>query len=230
MTDTELNKIVKLCYNQFLVKTYDFHGLLLRPVLYDGRNGYEIFWEVENKNDLSCSETTVTDFVHDLIREFSKFVSTRDNNVYRDYWKRFCKISTDIFQKGKVYISDSDRNDLIKSLSKISELNYNGVHCDIDFYNVSFENTSGEEFYIGYKVVLTNMSIDGELVDDFSNEYKAGIHEMMYNSDFESYQFELMLPFTNKIISNPLLFDNTYMYIMNDFIIKDKKGKTFLLH
>jgi len=227
MTDNELNKIVKLCYNQFLEKTYDFHGITLRPVLYDGRNGYEIFWEVENKNDLSCSETTVADFVHDLISEFSKFVSTRDNNVYRDYWRRLCKISTDIFPKGNVYISDSDREELIKSLTNISELNFRGVHCDIDFYNVNFENSSGEDFYIGYDVALSNMSVAGELVDDFSDEYKEGIHDLMYNSDFENYEFELMLPFTNKIISNPLLFDNTYMYITNDFIIKDKKGKTF---
>jgi hypothetical protein len=227
MTDSELNKIVKLCYNQFLEKTYDFHGITLRPVLYDGRNGYEIFWEIENKNNLSCSETTVTDFVHDLIREFSKFVSTRDNNVYRDYWKRFCKIQTDIFPRGNVYISDSDREELIKSLTNISELNFRGVHCDIDFYNVNFENSSGEDFYIGYDVVLSNMSVVGELVDDFSDEYKEGIHEMMYHDDFPDYQFDLMLPFTNKIIRNPLLFDNTYMYITNDFIIKDKKGKTF---
>jgi hypothetical protein len=227
MTDSELDKIIKLCYNQFLEKTYDFHGLTLRPVLYDGRNGYEIFWEVENKNNLSCSETTVTDFVHDLIREFSKFVSTRDNNVYRDYWKRFCKIQTDIFPKGNVYISDSDREELIKSLTNISELNFRGVHCDIDFYNVNFDNSFGEDFYIGYEVALSNMSILGKEVDDFSDEYKEGIHEMMYHDDFTYYQFDLMLPFTNKIIRNPLLFDNTYMYITNDFIIKDKKGKTF---
>ena len=227
MTDSELNKIVKLCYNQFLEKTYDFHGLTLRPVLYDGRNGYEIFWEIENKNNLSCSETTVADFVHDLIREFSKFVSTRDNNVYRDYWKRFCKIQTDIFPKGNVYISDSDREELIKSLTNISELNFRSVHCDIDFYNVNFENSSGEDFFISYDVFLSNMSVAGELVDNFSNEYKEGIHEMMYHDDFYDYQFDLMLPFTSKIIRNPLLFDNTYMYITNDFIIKDKKGKTF---
>ena len=227
MTDSEVNKIVKLCYNQFLEKTYNFHGLTLRPVLYDGRNGYEIFWEVENKNNLSCSETVVTDFVHDLINEFSKFVSNRENNLYRDYWKRFCKISTDIFPKGNVYISDSDREELIKSLTNISELNFRGVHCDIDFYNVNFDNSSGEDFYIGYEVVLSNMSVLGEEVDDFSDEYKEGIHDLMYHDDFIDYQFDLMLPFTNKIIRNPLLFDNTYMYITNDFIIKDKKGKTF---
>jgi hypothetical protein len=227
MTDSELNKIVKICYNQFLEKTYDFHGITLRPVLYDGRNGYEIFWEVENKNNLSCSETTVTDFVHDLIMEFSKFVSNRENNVYRDYWKRLCKISTDIFPKNKVYINDSDREELIKSLTKISELTFRGVHCDIDFYNVNFENSSGEDFYIGYDVVLSNMSVAGELVDNFSDEYKKGIHEMMYHDDFTDYQFDLMLPFTSKIIRNPLLFDNTYMYITNDFIIKDNKGETF---
>jgi hypothetical protein len=227
MTESEINKIVKLCYNQFLEKTYDFHGITLRPVLYDGRNGYEIFWEIENKNNLSCNETVVADFVHNLISEFSKFVSTRDNNVYRDYWKRFCKIQTDIFPRGNVYISDSDREELIKSLTNISELNFRGVHCDIDFYNVNFENSSGEDFYIGYDVVLSNMSILGKEVDDFSDEYKEGIHEMMYHDDFIDYQFDLMLPFTSKIIRNPLLFDNTYMYITNDFIIKDKKGKTF---
>ena len=71
------------------------------------------------------------------------------------------------------------------------------------------------------------MSVAGELVDDFSDEYKEGIHEIMYHDDFTDYQFDLMLPFTSKIIRNPLLFDNDYMYITNDFIIKDKKGKTF---
>jgi len=227
MTESEINKIVKLCYNQFLEKTYDFHGITLIPVLYDGRNGYEIFWEIKNKNNLSCNETVVADFVHDLISEFSKFVSTRDNNVYRDYWKRFCKIQTDIFPRGNVYISDSDREELIKSLTNISELNFRGVHCDIDFYNVNFENSSGEDFYIGYDVVLSNMSVAGELVDNFSDEYKEGIHDLMYHDDFTDYQFDLMLPFTSKIIRNPLLFDNDYMYITNDFIIKDKRGKTF---
>lgn len=217
MIESELNKIVKLCYNQFLEKTYDFHGLLLRPVLYDGRYGYEIFWEVENKNDLSCNETTVTDFIHDLIIEFSKLVSNRENNVYRDYWKRFCKISTDIFPRNRVYINDSDREEFIKSLTKITEINYRGVHCDIDFYNVSFGNTSGEDFYIGYDVVFTNMTIDGKHIDDFSDEYNKGLEDLMYHDDFIDYQFDLMLPFTNKIISNPLLFDNMYMYISNDF-------------
>ena len=232
MTDIEVNKIVKLCYNQFLEKTYNFNGLTLRPVLYDGRNGYEIFWEVENKNNLSCNETVVADFVHDTIKEFSLLVSNRENNVYRDYWKRLCKISTGIFPKGGMYINGNDRKKLNDILFNISEIDYESFRCNIDFMGFTIDGSGGEDIYFNYKCLMTNVVYKGEELVDFSDEYKSALCKLFYSDYyidyFQDYQFDLMVPFTREIVNNPLLFDNTYMYFTNDFETKDEKGKSIL--
>ena len=226
MNDNEINKIVKLCYNNFLEKSYDFYGLTLKPVLYDGRNGYEIFWEVENKKNLSCNETIVADFIHDTIREFSLLVSNRENNIYRDYWKRFCKLQTDIFPRGGVYINGNDRKKLNDILYNISEINYKQFHCDIDFVDFTIDTSGGEDIYIGYDCIMSNVVYRGEELEDFSDEYVAAICELFYNDRFHDYQFDLMVPFTRVLVNNPMLFDSTYMYFTNDFATKDEHGKT----
>jgi hypothetical protein len=228
MNDNEVNKIVKLCYNQFLEKTYDFHGLRLRPVLYDGRNGYEIFWEVENKNNLSCNETVVADFIHDIISEFSLLVSSRENNIYRDYWKRLCKTSTDIFPIEGMYINGNDRKKLNDILFNISEIDYESFRCNIDFMGFTIDGSGGEDIHFNYKCIMTNVVYKNKEFEDFSDEYKAALCDLYYYDDFQDYQFDLMLPFTREIVINPLLFNNTYMYLTNNFETKDKKGKSLI--
>ena len=226
MNDNDVNKIIKLCYTDFLEKSYDFHGLTLKPVLYNGKNGYEIFWELENKKNLSCNETIVTDFVHDIIRDFSILVSNSEYNLYKHNWKRLCKLQTDIFPKWGMYINGNDRKKLNDILYNISEINYNKFHCDIDFMDFNIDTSGGEDVYIGYNCVMSNVIYKGEELEDFSDEYVAAICELYYNDSFQDYQFDLMVPFTREIVNNPLLFDNTYMYFTNDFATKDEHGKT----
>ncbi len=226
MNDNEVNKIIKLCYNQFLEKSYDFHGLFLRPVLYDGRNGYEIFWELENKKNLSCNETVVVDYIHDIINEFSTLVSNSEYNLYKHNWKRLCKLQTDIFPRWGMYINGNDRKKLNDILYNISEINYNKFHCDIDFMDFTIDTSGGEDVYIGYNCVMSNVIYKGEELEDFSDEYVSAICELYYNDSFQDYQFDLMVPFTREIVNNSLLFDNTYMYFTNDFATKDEHGKT----
>ena len=226
MDDNEINKIVKLFYNQFLDKSYDFHGLTLKPVLYDGRQGYEVFWELENKNNLSCNETVVVDYIHELASDFTKLVSNRENNMYRDYWKRLCKLQTDIFSKYGTYINRADRKKLNTILYNISEINFKKFHCDIEFTDFYIDAGGGEDIYFGYNCVMTNLSYAGNEVEDFSDEYSGIFCNLFYDDDFIDYQDDLMRPFIREIINNPLLFDNTYMYYTNDFIAKDLDGKT----
>jgi hypothetical protein len=228
MNDNEINKIIKICYNQFLEKSYDFNGLTLKPVLYDGRNGYEIFWELENKKNLSCNETIVVDYIHDIINEFSTLVSNSEYNLYRHNWKRLCKLQTDIFPKWGMYINGNDRRKLNDILFNISEINYKQFHCDIDFVDFTIDTSGGEDIYIGYDCIMSNVVYRGEELEDLSDEYVAAICELYYNDSFQDYQFDLMVPFTRELVNNPLLFDNTYMYFTNSFDTKDGNGKSIL--
>ena len=221
MTDIEINKIIKLCYNQFLEKTYDFHGLRLRPVLYDGRYGYEIFWEVENKNNLSCNETVVVDYIHDIINDFSKLISDQTNDIYKNYWKRLCMLQTDIFPRSGMYINGKDRKKLNDVLFNISEIKYKSFRCNIDFMDFTINGSGGEDVYIAYNCVMTNVIYKGEELEDFSDKYVSAICGLFYDDYFLDYQFDLMRPFTREILNNPLLFDNTYMFFTNDFDAKD---------
>lgn len=226
MTDIEINKIIKLCYAQFLEKSYDFHGLTLRPVLYNDKNNYKIFWEVENKKNISCNEIVVADFVHDIIKEFLLLVSNRENNIYRDYWKRLCKLQTDVFPRGGMYINGKYRKKLNDILFNISEIDYKKFRCDIDFMDFIIDGSGGEDMYIRYNCVMSNVVYKGEELVDFSDEYETAICELFYDESFQDYQYDLMRPFTREIVNNPILFDNTYMYFTNDFDTKDEYGKS----
>jgi hypothetical protein len=228
MNDNEVNKIVKLCYNQFLEKTYDFHGLRLRPVLYNGRNGYEIFWEVENKNNLSCNETVVADYIHDIIIDFSKLISDQKNDIYKNHWKRLCSLETDTFPKGGIYINGKDRKKLNDILFNISKINYDKFRCDIDFMDFTIDGSGGEDIYFNYKCIMTNVVYKDKELEDFSDEYNVALCDLYYSDYFQDYQFDLMMPFTGVIVNNPLLFDNTYMYLTNNFDTKDEKGQSIL--
>lgn len=226
MTESEINKIVKLCYNQFLDESYDLHGITLTPHIFDGRNGNEIFWTYENNKDLSFNRTIIVDYIHEMIMEFSKLVSNRENNVYRDYWKRFCNLKNVDTPRGRVYLNRDDKKKLDGILYNISEINYKKFHSDIDFLGFNLDATASEDFYIGYDCILTNVFYNGDEVEDFSSEYKYLICDLFNNDNFRDYQDDLMLPFTREIVTNPLLFDNEYMYYTNDFAVKDEYGKT----
>lgn len=147
MTEEQISKIVKLCYNQYLDKSYDLHGVILKPHIFDGYYGNELFWTFENNKDLSLNETILVDYIHEIIMEFSKLVSSKENNVYRDYWKRFCKLKGD-FPRGRVYLNRDDRKKLDGILYNISEINYKKFHSDIDFLGFNLDEQGVKIFIL----------------------------------------------------------------------------------
>jgi len=110
----------------------------------------------------------------------------------------------------------------------ISEINYKQFHCDIDFMDFTIDTSGGEDIYIGYDCIMSNVVYRGEELEDLSDKYVAAICELYYNDSFQDYQFDLMVPFTREIVNNLLLFDNTYMYFTNSFDTKDDNGKSIL--
>jgi hypothetical protein len=127
-----------------------------------------------------------------------------------------------------MYINGNDRKKLNDILFNISEIDYESFRCNIDFMGFTIDGSGGEDVYFNYKCLMTNVVYKGKELEDFSDEYKSALCKLYYGDNFQDYQFDFMLPFTREIVINPLLFNNTYMYLTNNFETKDKKGKSLI--
>jgi len=219
------DKILDIYYNQYLNSEYDFHGIKIIPK----RSDDYIFWVVKNPNNLSFSRVILNDFVHGELVDFSKFVSSKDNReIYSKYWKRTTDLEMDIEpNKSNVFLNEKDQNELKKVLKSINKFNFDGLTSNIEFLDFSIDNSYGEEISVLFRVKFSNIIYNGEKIKDDDNEKLEGaIKEIFYYDEVLDYQYMLLQPFTNKIMSNPLLYDD-YMYFLYDFKFFDSKGDVY---
>jgi len=219
------DKILDIYYNQYLNSEYDFHGIKMIPK----RSDDYIFWIVKNPNKLSFSRVILNDFVHNELIDFSKFVSSKDSReIYSKYWKRTTDLEMDIKpNKSNVFLNEKDKNELKKVLNSINKFNFAGLTSNIEFLDFSFDHSYGEEISVLFRVKFSNIIYNGEKIkDDDNQKLEEVIKEIFYNDNILDYQYELLQPFTNKIISNPLLCDD-YMYFLYDFKFFDSKGNVY---
>ena len=77
------------------------------------------------------------------------------------------------------------------------------------------------------RVKFSNIIYNGEKIkDDDDEKLEGAIKEIFYYDEVLDYQYMLLQPFTNKIMSNPLLYDD-YMYFSYDFKFFDSKGNVY---
>jgi len=62
------------------------------------------------------------------------------------------------------------------------------------------------------------------------SEIKESIGDVFREDDFFDYQNNLMLPFWEPIVNNPLLFELRETYYNNDFIPYDKNGNKIKIY
>jgi len=219
MTKEEVKKIIGIYYNSFLKPVYDFHGIILKPVKVG--DDY-VFWSLENPKDLSYSIPVIREFVTEELMEFSKFIGI--DSLFYDIRSKVCDIEE---KKSQVnfndrYINKTDYLKLKNSIKKINKINFNEISCDIiidDFILGGLD----EEYFVDYDVRFINVYSGNKLVMDLESSNKI-VNDMLGDDYFQDYEYELFEHFNSIIYSNPLLWDNMHMYIVNSISPYDRRG------
>ena len=226
--------IIKIYYETFLEEEYDFNGIILTPHL--NREEDRIDWEVDNPQKLSVSKSIIIDYVHDLFFDFCKYIGSgpKGQRAIYDYLQRAATnlSPTFTFPRGNVFLNQKDKIKLLLILTSIKQIVYtikggNKYIFGIEIDDFSLDNTYAEDFYCGFKVKFLSGTKNGEEIKD--SEIKESIGDVFREDDFFDYQNNLMLPFWEPIVNNPLLFNLRVTYYSNDFIPYDKDGYKMII-
>ena len=227
-------KIIKIYYETFLEEEYDFNGIILTPHL--NREEDRIDWEVENPQKVSVSKSRILDYIHDMFFEFCKYVGSgpKGQKAIYDYLQRKATniASLFTFPGGNVFLNQKDKIKLLLILNNIKQIVYtirggNKYIFEIEIYDFSLDNSFAEDFYCAFKVKFLSGTKNGEEIKD--SEIKESIGDVFREDDFFDYQNNLMLPFWEPIVNNPLLFNLRVTYYSNDFIPYDKDGYKMII-
>lgn len=226
--------IIKIYYETFLEEEYDFNGIILTPHL--NREDGRIDWEVDNPQKVSVSKSRIIDYVHDLFFDFCKYVGSgpKGQRAIYDYLQRSATnvVSTFTFPGGNVFLNQKDKIKLLLILTGIKQIVYtkregNKYIFNIEIYDFSFDNSFSDDFYCAFKVKFLSGTKNGEEIKD--SEMKECIGDVFREDDFLNYQDNLMSPFWEPIVNNPLLFDFKITYYTNDFLAYDEKGYRIII-
>ncbi len=228
-------KIIKIYYETFLEEEYDFNGIILTPHL--NREEDRIDWEVDNPKKVSVSKSRIIDYVHDLFYDFCQYVGSgpKGQRAIYDYLQRSATNlhPTFTFPRGNVFLNQKDKIKLLLILTSIKQIVFtvrggNKYIFNIEIDDFSLDNSYSEEFNCGFKVKFLSGTKNGEEIKD--SEMKESIGDVFSEDDFIDYQNNLMSPFWEPIVNNPLLFELRETYYNNDFIPYDKNGNKIKIY
>lgn len=228
-------KIIKIYYETFLEEEYDFNGIILTPHL--NREEDRIDWEVDNPQKVSVSKSRIIDYVHDLFYDFCQYVGSgpKGQRAIYDYLQRSATNlhPTFTFPRGNVFLNQKDKIKLLLILNNIKQIVFtvrggNKYIFNIEIDDFSLDNSYSEEFNCGFKVKFLSGTKNGKEIKD--SEMKECISDVFSEDDFIDYQNNLMSPFWEPIVNNPLLFELRETYYNNDFIPYDKNGNKIKIY
>jgi len=226
--------IIKIYYETFLEEEYDFNGIILTPHL--NREEDRIDWEVDNPQKVSVSKSRIIDYVHDLFFDFCKYIGSgpKGQRAIYDYLQRKATNIASIFTfpNGNVFLNQKDKIKLLLILNNIKQIVFtitggNKYIFEIKIYDFSLDNSFSEDFYCGFKVKFLSGTKNGEKIMD--SEMSECIGDVFREDDFIYYQDNLMSPFWEPIVNNPLLFELRETYYSNDFLSYDKNGNKIVI-
>ncbi len=168
--------------------------------------------------------------------EFCKYVGSgpKGQKAIYDYLQRKATniASLFTFPGGNVFLNQKDKIKLLLILNNIKQIVYtirggNKYIFEIEIYDFSLDNSFAEDFYCAFKVKFLSGTKNGEEIKD--SEIYASVGDVFKEDGFIDYQDNLMLPFWEPIVNNPLLFNLRVTYYTNDFIPYDRNGKRIII-
>lgn len=212
-------KLVQIFHKQLMKKdSLNFNGIILKPKLI---NDNYIQFDMDNPNDLSYSETAITNYVNGLFNEFIKLF---DLNRFKIKFK-----SDDKFQINtpkKFYINKIDYNNISERIVNVKNFRFRFFRTKVDLigdvkFNEFWINLFGEELNLTVNAKLTNFKLENaEGVEEISNDELQDFLEDGSNGDryIDYIQDDLYGDALTYIWTHPTLYNQDNMSLNFDLV------------
>ena len=205
----------------------NFHGILITPVF----DGEKITFDFENPNNISFNKSIIGDYFYDECDMFGKLFGIDEGDLYRYY----VKIQhTD--NGNRIFLNDSDKQELTNITKKYD----NKFIVNTSRYDVSLSAdvsvvgdvhlSSYEPESIRIEVELKFENLTNPKKPSYDLNKNISVLRGWFYDDYHNYDeitdtlFHRSYDF---ITSNPLLYDDEYMYIGTSVtpIVYDEEGE-----
>jgi len=204
----------------------NFHGILITPVF----DGELTVFGFDNPNNVSFNKSCIRNYFFDECDMFGKILGIEENDMYTKY------INSKSFRDNQIFLNDSDKETLTnitkKHLKKfvlnssrydvtlsadisvvgdvhLSSYDSESVGLDVDLKFENLKNPNKPSYDLNRNISV----LSGWLYDDYKN-YDDITHDLFRDT-------------LNLIMDNPLLFDNSYMYVTANLapIVYNEEGE-----
>lgn len=214
---------IKFYLTKYLKPKYNFHGVYLYPdpELESGT----LWWDIENPNNLSYSIDCLRGYVWDIFDDYCKLTDS-SNTLFRENHIKMARFTV---PDNHYYLNREDVKELTNRMYSINKIDFKGFYADIqcDWFTIRPQ----EDFYIeiGMRFMKCIDKKTGHVYTQDELGHNGGVLNKVFEDDnfVNDYEYTLFNPMNSYIIGNPLLFDNSYMYITNSINPLDKNGKVF---
>jgi hypothetical protein len=202
----------------------NFHGIIITPI-FDGE--YTSF-KIDNPNDLSYNKTIVGNHFYDQCDMFGKIVGIGEHTLYDSYIKLQYKD-----YGNRVFLNDDDTQTLVKLTSEPKKLIINSsrydayLESDITVEHVYLDSFGPESVGLNIEIEfknLTNPKNPNYSLNKNINVLRNWLYDEYRN--YDDITNDMFKDAHDFIIDNPLLLDDSYMYINTNIspIVYDEEG------
>jgi hypothetical protein len=205
----------------------NFHGILITPVF----DGEKITFDFENPNNTSFNKSIIGNYFYDECDMFSKLFGIDESDLYRNY----VRIQhTD--NGNRIFLNDSDKQELTNITKKydnkfiVNTSRYDvSLSADVSVVgDVHLSSYEPESIRIEVKLKFENLTNPKNPSYDLNRN--ISVLRGWFYDDYHNYDVitdTLFHRSYNFVTSNPLLYDDEYMYIGTSVtpIVYDEEGE-----
>jgi len=204
----------------------NFHGILITPV-FDG--DFTVFG-FDNPNNVSFNKSCIRGYFFDECDMFGKILGIEDNDIYTKY------INSKSFRDNGIFLNDSDK----QTLTNITKKHSKKFIINSSRYDVSLSadiSVVGDVHLYSYDSESINLNFDLKF-ENLTNPKKPSydlnrnisVLRGWFYDDYHNYDEvtdDLFRHSHDFIMNNPLLYDNSYMYLSTNIapIVNDEEGE-----
>jgi hypothetical protein len=204
----------------------NFHGIIITPI-FDGE--YTTF-DFENPNNISFNKSIIGNYFYDECDMFGKLFGINEYDLYRKYIKL-----QHIEYGNRIFLNDSDKQELTNITKKhtnkfiMNSSRYDvSLSADISVVGDVHLSSYGSEA-IGFEVDLKFDNLTNPKKPNYSlNKNIYVLRNWLYDEyrNYDDITNDMFKDAHDFIIDNPLLLDDSYMYINTNIspIVYNEEG------
>ena len=212
-------KLINIYITKYINGALDFHGIKLIPEIVrvnnysEQKNTSEIYWTIDNPNDLSWVGGTIKNFIVNSIYDFYTLSGIAGSwyDTYREIENKYANLSG--FDSSDSYISKKLNSEIKKSIMKRSDISFDDWSFDYKILNYHIGFYHDDAVTIEADVKIFN-SINPQTNEKIERDEIIEIFDKM---DRNSYLLEfsdlILSPIVNLVWNDERLCDIDSMFI-----------------